>query len=56
MLKSFFGSRFQVFKDSRLQDYQKCYFQQDGASHHKAALVQTWLTEKFGDKFIAKNE
>jgi hypothetical protein len=40
----------------RAPDYQKCYFQQDGASPHKAALVQTWLTDRFGEKFIAKNE
>jgi hypothetical protein len=40
----------------RTRDHEKCYFQQDGASPHKAALVQTWLTERFGEKFIVKNE
>jgi hypothetical protein len=40
----------------RTPDYQKCYFQQDGASPHIAALVVTWLTERFGEKLIAKNE
>jgi hypothetical protein len=38
------------------RDYQKFYFQKDGASRRKAALVQTWLTERFGEKFIANNE
>jgi transposase len=51
MLKSFFWP-----KVLRTPDYQKYYFQQDGASPDKAAPVQTWLTEKFGRKFIAKNE
>jgi hypothetical protein len=44
MLKSFFWP-----KVLRTRDYQKCYFQQDGASPHKASLVQTRLTERFGE-------
>jgi hypothetical protein len=42
MHKSFFW-----YKVLRTPDYQKCYFQQDMASPHKAALEK---------KFIAKNE
>jgi hypothetical protein len=33
-----------------------CFLAQDEASPHKAPLVQTWLTERFGEKIITKNE
>ena len=39
----------------RTAGYKKYFFQQDGARPHTATTVQTWLREKFGDKFIDKN-
>ncbi len=38
----------------RIYDYQKYYFQQDGATPHTAELVQSWLTTKFSEKFVHK--
>ena len=38
----------------RTADYEKYHFQQDGATPHTAAMVQTWLSRKFGAKFINK--
>lgn len=38
----------------RTAEYQKYYFQQDGATPHRADSVQTWLKSKFGKKFIDK--
>lgn len=37
------------------KEYKKYYFQQDGAPAHRCNLVQKWLTDKFGDKFINKD-
>ena len=37
------------------EDYEKYYFQQDGASPHTANKVQKYLKSKFKDKFIDKN-
>jgi hypothetical protein len=51
MLKSFFWP-----KVLRTQDYHKYYFQQNGASPHQATTVQTYLAERFGEKFIAKSD
>jgi hypothetical protein len=45
MLKSLFRP-----KVLGTRDCQKCNLQQDGTSPHKAALVQTWLTERFEEK------
>ena len=39
----------------RTAEYKKYYFQKDGVLPHTATTVQTWLSEKFGDKFIDKN-
>ena len=50
MLKKFFWPKL-----LRTAEYKKYYFQQDGARPHTATTVQTWLTEKFGDKFIDKD-
>ena len=50
MLKSFFWP-----KMLRTENYQKYWFQQDGARPHTAKAVQTWLGEKFGKKFIKKD-
>lgn len=41
-------------KHFRTAEYKKYHFQQDGATPHTANAVQTWLTEKFGDKFLHK--
>jgi hypothetical protein len=40
----------------RTAEYKKYHFQQDGARPHTAAAVQTWLTTKFGRKFITKDK
>ena len=50
MLKTFFWP-----KVLRTAGSQKHYFQQDGATPHRATAVQTWLSEKFGRKFIKKD-
>jgi AraC-like DNA-binding protein len=50
MLKNFFWPKL-----LRTAEYKKYIFQQDGARPHTATTVQTWLTEKFGNKFIDKN-
>jgi transposase len=49
MLKDFFWK-----KHLDTADYKKYYFQQDGATPHTANTVQTWLTTKFGGKFVNK--
>jgi hypothetical protein len=49
MLQDFFWP-----KQLRTADYEKYYFQQDGATPHTANIVQEWLTSKFGSKFIDK--
>ena len=36
-------------------DYKKYHFQQDSATPHTATAVQTWLGQKFENKFIDKN-
>jgi hypothetical protein len=36
-------------------NYEKYYFQQDGATPHTATATQTWLKGKFGSKFIDKH-
>lgn len=50
MLKIFFWP-----KILNTPDYKKYYFQQDGATPHTAISVQTWLSGKFGKKFIDKD-
>jgi hypothetical protein len=50
MLKDFFWPK--VLKTA---DYEKLYFQQDGATSHTANTVQTWLGDKFKRKFIHKD-
>jgi hypothetical protein len=52
MLKDFFWPRPKVLKCA---DYEKLYFQQDGATSHTANTVQTWLSDKFKRKFIHKD-
>ncbi len=49
MLKDFFWE-----KHRKVQGYSQFYFQQDGARPHIANDVQSWLTERFGDRFINK--
>ncbi len=43
-------------KHLRTADYKKYYFQQDGATPHKANIVQSWLGSKFGKKFLDKEK
>jgi len=50
MLKNFFWPK--ILKTA---EYEKYYFQQDSATPHKATIVQTWLKDKFGKKFIDKD-
>jgi AraC-like DNA-binding protein len=50
MLKEFFWP-----KILRTPDYKKYYFQQDGATPHTATATQTWLSSKFGKKFLKKD-
>ena len=47
MLNNYFWPKLK--KESNLY-----YFQQDGATPHTANNVQTWLTTKFGSKFVNK--
>ena len=49
MIKSFF-----LPKLLRTPNDNKYSFQQDGATPHTANMVQEWLTDKFGTKFIDK--
>ena len=49
MIQTFFWP-----KILRTSNYQKYYFQQDGATPHTADKVQNWLTRKFSDKFLNK--
>jgi hypothetical protein len=51
MLKNFFWP-----KHLRTKSYKNYYFQQDGATPHTANLVQEWLSSKFSDQFIDKNQ
>ena len=51
MLETFFWP-----KVNRIRDRQKYYFQQDGATPHRAMTVQTYLTGKFKEKFIDKSK
>lgn len=37
-------------------DYKKYYFQQDGARPHTSNIVQEWLNDKFGRKFLSKEK
>lgn len=50
MLKDFFWKQ-----HSRVKHFQYYYFQQDGAPPHRKKEVQTWLKEKFGDRFLDAN-
>ena len=50
MLKKIFWPRV-----LRTGEYVKYYFQQDGARPLTARTVQTWLKEKFNEKFIDKD-
>ena len=47
MIRNFFIPRV-----SKTQDYGISYFQQDGAKAHTAIAIQTYLTERFGEKLI----
>lgn len=38
----------------KVRDYKKYYFQQDGATPHKANDVQSWLASKFGTQWVSK--
>lgn len=51
MLQNFFWP-----KHLRTANYKNYYFQQDGATPHTANMVQEWLSSKFLDKFIDKNQ
>lgn len=51
MLKNFFWP-----KHARLEDSEKFYFQQDGASPHRKKEVQEWLKAKFGKRFIESHQ
>ena len=37
-------------------EMQRYWFQQDGARLHTAKIVQEWLGEKFGEKFMDKSK
>jgi hypothetical protein len=50
MLKKYFWPNLK-----RTPNYEKFYFQQDGATPHTATATQTWLRGKFGPKFIDKH-
>ena len=50
MMKKFFWPK--ILKTA---DYKKYHFQQDSATPHTATAVQTWLGQKFENKFIDKN-
>jgi hypothetical protein len=39
-------------KHLRSDNYKNYYFQQDGATIHTTNVVQSWLSGKFGEKFI----
>ena len=47
MLQNFFWPR-----HYRTQDANKYYFQQDGATAHRAKVVTSWLSDKFKDRLI----
>ncbi len=47
MLQDFFWRRF-----SQIKNREKYYFMQDGAPPHRKTEIQSWLKERFGDKFI----
>ena len=49
MLKTYFIPRV-----GKTRDYGKSYFQQDGAKAHTATVVQTYLTQRFGTRFLDK--
>jgi hypothetical protein len=49
MLRTYFIPRV-----DKTQDYGKSYFQQDGARAHTATVVQTYLTQRFGTRFLDK--
>ena len=50
MLQQFFWPEHKVQKL-----HSHYYFQQDGAPAHRAKVVQDWLKDKFGDKFLKSN-
>ena len=50
MLQNFFWTRM-----LKTKNYQKYYFQQDGARPHTALSVQKWLKDKFGEQLIDKD-
>ena len=43
-------------KHLRTDSYKKYYFQQDGATPHTANMVQNWMREKMGKKFMDKSK
>ena len=50
MLQKFFW-----FEYIKHKNYKSYYFQQDGAPPHKHKEVQSWLKEKFGNRFVDKD-
>ena len=50
MMKKFFWPKL-----LKTADYKKYHFQQDSVTPHTAIAVQTWLGQKFENKFIDKN-
>lgn len=49
MLQNFFWPEL-----TKVRGYKNYFFQQDGASPHRADIVQTWLQTKFGTQFVNK--
>jgi len=51
-------SKLKLFYDKhrKAKEYKNYYFQQDGLTPHTANAVQTWLTGKFGDKFLPNHK
>jgi hypothetical protein len=47
MMRKFWYAKVVLYDKHR--KYKNYYFQQDGATPHRANVVQTWLTGKFGD-------
>lgn len=51
MLQQFFWQ-----EHKRQKKYRQYYFQQDGAPPHRAIVVQEWLKDQFGDKFLTTKQ
>ena len=44
-----------IIKFFTTAEYEKYYFQKDGARPHTTAIVQTWLKGEFGKKLVDKD-